>query len=278
MNYDHAYHAANLADVLKHIVLIFLIERMQEKEKGFFYLDTHAGSGLYDLQSIFSQKTGEAQSGIHALWPQLLQSENSTLQNYMRLLKPYIHNKVLRNYPGSVLLAERLLRHQDRMAAAELHPDAFAALKRQISQNNSVKIYNESGYGLLKKLLPPLERRGLILIDPPYESRTEWKDLLIALKEIHKRFATAQIVIWYPLKAKLNIRSWIEELKELGFASILNLSWASQNKAPSSSLSGAGLVLINPPWKFEEQTKPLLTSLLSPQDYKLNYQWLINNS
>lgn len=267
MNYKHLYHAGNFCDVFKHIVLISLIESLKKKEKPFCYLETHAGAGLYDLTSIESEKTKEYQNGILKLKnltvnqnpiPELIETYLNTVQN---LGFPNF-------YPGSPLIAKSCLRTQDQMILMEYHPLEAESLKRLFAKDKQVNVHHQEGYQGLKAFLPPKERRGLILIDPPYEKPSEWDDIIDSLEMAYNRFPTGIYAIWYPIKDKNSLSKFQYELKVLRMdlnkkntVDSLEMKCIEINIYPEdtrSGLMGSGMIILNPPWQWDLNIKPTL--------------------
>ncbi|HSW70657.1 MAG TPA: 23S rRNA (adenine(2030)-N(6))-methyltransferase RlmJ, partial [Gammaproteobacteria bacterium] len=210
MNYNHHYHAGNFADVFKHLVLVSLLSSLRNKETPFCVLDTHAGSGEYDLQSEAAKKTQEAEEGIL----KVLCQKNPPLlvKQYLDCLQ--IKKAQLRYYPGSPLIIRSFLRPQDRLIATELHPQAYRELKNTLGADRQATAHAMDGYQALKAYLPPKERRGCVLIDPPYEDPQEFEQLITALPLALKRWETGIYAIWYPIKDRPPIDSFHRRLKE----------------------------------------------------------------
>lgn len=266
MNYRHAYHAGNFADVFKHTILVSLIKAMQRKDTPFCYLDTHAGIGLYDLSSEASQKSKEYESGITLLLKEKTYPEQ--LKTYLDCIKKINPNNTLRYYPGSPLLVHNLLRPDDRMILSELHPDDYKILKKHFDHKKNVYTHLDDGYQSLKAFLPPKERRGLILIDPPYEKSNEWSHIVPTLSNALKRFATGVYAVWYPIKDRPPIERFHQHLKQNIDKPILVAELSIYPENSAQHLNGNGMVIINPPWQLYEQIKdymPLLWSILSQQ-------------
>lgn len=248
MNYRHSYHAGNFADVFKHIILVALVKSLQRKDNGFCYLDTHAGSGSYDLLSLSAQTNKEYQLGIEKI---------ITANHIPSLVQAYLDciPKPLRYYPGSPSLVKSLLRSQDRMILTELHPEEYRKLKKNFSSVSSVLMFEQDGYQGLKAHLPPKERRGLILIDPPYEKTSEYTMLLDSLHAALKRFATGVYAVWYPIKD----RSPVAKL-QAGLANypLLTTELCIYPENLSSVLNGSGMLIVNPPFQLEQTLKAVL--------------------
>jgi len=267
MNYQHSYHAGNFADVFKHAILVSLIEALQRKENGFCYIDTHAGGGLYDLTSGAAQKSKEYASGIG-----LLLSEKTPLEGlhtYLTCIKKVNPDTQLRHYPGSPYIAQCLLRPQDRMVLSELHPTVYQTIKETFAHHKQVSVHRLDAYQSLKAFLPPKERRGLILIDPPYEQNNEFSQLISTIPLALKRFATGVYAIWYPIKDRPPIERFYKELKKLIEQPILVAELCIYPETSAQHLNGCGMLIINPPWQLDAQIKgylPQLWSILSPQN------------
>src|SRR5258708_23962886 len=222
MNYRHAYHAGNFADVVKHATLALLIERLKAKDTPFCVLDTHAGIGRYDLSSTEAQKTGEFRNGVLKLLdagPKALPGELDPYLSVVRALNK--GRSELRWYPGSPRLALDLLRPQDRLALLELHPEDARTLAALFAGDRRVSIHNADGYIGLKAFLPPKERRGLVLIDPPFERRDEFERLARGLRHAHRRWASGQYLLWDPVKDRSPVAAFHEALKANGIARML---------------------------------------------------------
>ena len=255
MNYLHSYHAGNFCDVVKHICLIALIEAVQRKGTPFCYVDTHAGAGCYDLFSTFSAKTKEYVNGIE----KIIQHDNppALVKKYLEIVH-LINNKLtgskmssLRFYPGSPLIARHLLRAHDRIAACELHPNEYQSLKQNFSGDNQVGIHHMDGFLGLKAFLPPKERRGLILIDPPYEDPDEFKNIARLLPMALRRFESGIYAIWYPVKEQRYVDKFYQTLRATISNPIFAIELTVYPDIPQH-LNGCGLAIINPPWQFDE--------------------------
>lgn len=276
MNYSHAYHAGNFADVFKHAILISLIESLQRKDKGFCFIDTHAGAGLYDLTQVSSQKSKEYASGIGLLWED---RPDAGLQTYMTCLEKINPNQKLRYYPGSPLIAEMLLRPDDRMVLSELHPSVYQTLKDHFAHHKQVSTHRLDGYQSLKAFLPPKERRGLILIDPPYEQSNEFAQLLETLPLALKRFATGVYAVWYPIKDRPPLDRFYQAMKKAIPHPMLIAELCIYPETSAQHLNGCGMLIINPPWELDKQINsylPQLWSILSHNN--LGHQRIFNLS
>jgi 23S rRNA (adenine2030-N6)-methyltransferase len=262
MNYRHAFHAGNFADVVKHAVLAILIERLKAKETPFRVIDTHAGVGLYDLGGIEAGKTGEWRDGIGRL-------ESGTLDpDLLLLLEPYLSavravndGPGLTRYPGSPSIIRHLLRPQDRLTAVELHPEDAAALSRIFAGDRQVKVIALDGWLALGAFLPPKERRGLVLVDPPFEAVDEFEQLVTAFLKAHRRWPTGVYLLWYPVKDVAAIDRFRASLAASGIGNLLRLELTIRRRDAPGLFSGSGLILCNPPWQIERTLADLLARL-----------------
>lgn len=258
MNYRHAYHAGNFADVMKHATLVLALEHLKLKEKPFFFLDTHAGTGETDLSGIEAQKTGEYRDGIARILKH--PAPHEALAPYLNVLMALgCSGENPTRYPGSPLIATQLARAGDRLAACELHPEDAAELRAVFQHDRQMKVHETDGYGALKAMLPPRERRGLVLIDPPYEGRDEFDRVEAALHEAVKRWAGGTYMIWYPVKDPSVSGAFLDRLENNGPAKTMIAELYIRGSQDPSRLSGSGLVIVNPPWTFPET----LTSLFN---------------
>jgi 23S rRNA (adenine2030-N6)-methyltransferase len=256
MNYRHAYHAGNFADVHKHVALVAALLHLRKKETPFAVIDTHAGRGLYDIASEAASRTGEAAQGITRLAG--LAPQDPALKTYLEIAGSFGAGC----YPGSPLIAAKLLRGQDRLAAIEKHPEEFAALKRSLAPFHRAKTIEGDGYERLASLLPPPERRGLVLIDPPYESPDECDALVVAFRSAVRRFATGIYLIWYPLKAAARFEALAGEILAAGGTRLSSLTFDIGGAAEPERLSASGLLMVNPPYGFDEQMRAASADLL----------------
>ena len=267
LSYRHSFHAGNHADVLKHIVLMLIIESLQQKEKGFYYLDTHAGAGLYRLFSQEAEKTAEYAEGIGRLWQR--DDLPTEVDRYVKLIRKLNYGgKELRYYAGSPLLAANLLRPQDRALMMELHPSDFPLLRNNFKAFDNVTVKIGDGFQQVKATLPPKERRGLVLIDPPYELKEDYDLVVKAIEEGYKRFATGVYAIWYPVVLRQQTKRMIKGLEATGIRKILQIELAVRPDSDQRGMTASGMIVINPPWTLEKQMKsilPYLSTVLAPQ-------------
>lgn len=260
LSYRHSFHAGNHADVLKHLVLVLIIRSLQQKEKGFFYLDTHSGVGRYNLTSHEAEKTAEYLDGIGRLWQR--EDWPDEVADYIAQIKKINHANKLKYYAGSPLIAANLLRPQDRGLLTELHPSDFPSLRLNFKAYDNISTKRENGYQQLKSALPPKERRGLVLIDPPYELKEDYDLVVRAIEEGYKRFSTGVYAIWYPVVSRQYVKRIIRGLEQTGIRSILQIELAVRPDAEQRGMIASGMIVINPPWMLETQMKSLLPYLL----------------
>jgi 23S rRNA (adenine2030-N6)-methyltransferase len=264
MNYRHGFHAGNFADLLKHAALCELLRLLTAKDKKLFVLDTHAGAGGYDLGGSLASRTREAEAGILRLAAAPRSGIPGSVSRYLAAVAAYDRKfggagGAIRHYPGSPRLARAGLRPGDRLVACELHPLDRLALKREFAGDRAVEVREEDGYHALKALLPPPERRGLILVDPPFEAADEFELLGRALRHGLRRFATGCYAIWYPIKDEAAVGRFLGAFSSPKTLRLeLHLASAVQGR-----LAACGMLVINPPWKFEEAMREGLTWIAS---------------
>jgi|WetSurMetagenome_2_1015567.scaffolds.fasta_scaffold02703_5 23S rRNA (adenine2030-N6)-methyltransferase len=281
MNYRHSYHAGNFADVCKHSLLLVLLNKFLEKPTPFCYLETHAGSGLYDLKSIESGKTLEYQQGIAKLLNQHFKLP--FLEQYVQLIKNINQNNELQLYLGSPLFAAQILREQDELILSELHPETFAQLKNLLKQDKRTHLHQRDGYEALKALLPPKLKRGLVFIDPAYEMQQKelnvaWQALMNGLQ----RWSQATFVLWYPIKHRQMLKSFYQQIQRSNVKKALAVELWVLPPDNELSLNGSGLLIVNPPWQFDMQATAILKvlqPLLSQSPHSgFNFIWLKEES
>ncbi|WP_294615997.1 23S rRNA (adenine(2030)-N(6))-methyltransferase RlmJ [uncultured Gilliamella sp.] len=256
LSYRHSYHAGNHADVLKHVVLTLCIEALKEKDKPFLYLDTHSGAGRYLLQSEHAEKTGEYLSGVNLIWQQ--PNTPDLLNTYISILKRYNPYQTLKYYPGSPLIAKQLLREQDKLNLTELHPTDYPLLRQEFNKDKRAKVLREDGFIQLKSKLPPVTRRGIILIDPSYEIKNDYYKIPSALFEAYKRFATGIYLIWYPVVSRTTTQRMIDDIIKLGIKRISQFELALKPDNNQKGMTASGMIVINPPWKLHEQMQTIM--------------------
>ena len=259
--YRHAFHAGNHADVLKHVVLLQLLRHMRLKDKGLRVVDTHAGAGVYALDSPQALKKGEFLQGIARLWA--LQDTPPAVADYLQQLRALNTDGALRQYPGSPQLVRQLLRPQDQLRLFELHPADYQALHEQFSGVPGVGLRQADGFAALKSQLPPPTRRALVLVDPSYEGHADYERVLQTLREALRRFAQGVYMVWYPVVTKPGAVAMVQGLKTLAPAGWLHARLALQQPdALGFGLAGSGIVLINPPHTLHGQLQGLLPWLV----------------
>ncbi|KAB0539929.1 23S rRNA (adenine2030-N6)-methyltransferase [Pseudochrobactrum saccharolyticum] len=285
MNYRHAYHAGNFADVFKHIVLTRVLLYMQRKEAALRVIDTHAGIGRYDLSGVEAGKTLEWRSGIEQVLD--AKAAGSIPAAVLELITPYldvieqenstVKGSSLRYYPGSPLLTRKLMRAQDRLSALELHPQDFKTLAALFEGDYQTRVTELNGWLALGAHLPPKEKRGVVLVDPPFEIAGEFDRLVEGLMKAHRRFATGTYALWYPVKDRREVNRFIANLKETGLPKILRLELAVRAPSQEPRFDGTGMIIINPPYLLqEEMTKisPWLATLFGENNqgsYKIEW-------
>jgi 23S rRNA (adenine2030-N6)-methyltransferase len=252
VNYRHAYHAGNFADCLKHAVLVWLLQALARKDRPFCVLDTHAGAGQYDLASAAAQRTGEAQGGI----VRLLEETPAPLVPYVDVVRR------LGLYPGSPALVRAMLRPGDRAIACELHPEEHAALRRLFSRDARMAVHLRDGYAAIGAFLPPAERRGVTLIDPPYEAPDEFDLVQTAIAAAQTRFAGGLVAAWYPIKHLAPVRAFHSALRESGLRDVVVAEILLRAPLDPARLNGCGMILVNPPFGFAAELPPILHALL----------------
>ncbi len=262
MNYRHIYHAGNFADVLKHAVLARLIVYLQKKDKAFRLLDTHAGIGLYDLSEEEAQKTGEWRDGIARLIDADLPADASKiLLPYLTAVRQLNLDGNVTLYPGSPKLTRMLLRPQDRLSAMELHPQDYGRLSRLFEGDYQVRVTELDGWLALGAHLPPKEKRGIILVDPPFEEAGEYERLARGLATAYRRFSGGTYCLWYPLKKGAPIKAFHQMLQELAIAKMLCVELSVRSDRETTGLTGSGLIVVNPPFTLKDELHTLLPVL-----------------
>ncbi|MDH5693428.1 MAG: 23S rRNA (adenine(2030)-N(6))-methyltransferase RlmJ [Gammaproteobacteria bacterium] len=259
LSYRHGFHAGNHADVLKHVVLTLVIDYLCQKPKPLLYLDTHAGAGRYDLNSAWAKKNAEAESGVARLWG--LSDPPAGLDRYLQIIRDMNPDGSLRWYPGSPLLAKRLLRAEDRLHLYELHPAETERLEQCFGREKGVHISEADGFHALSSELPPKERRGLVLIDPPYEVKEDYRRVSDALEQAHRRFSNGVYLLWYPVLQRDWISPMLKRVAKIGFESLLRVELTVAS-ARYTGMRGSGVVVINPPWTLQESLVGILPTLL----------------
>ena len=257
LSYRHAFHAGNHADVLKHMVQTQLLHYLMQKSKPFWYIDTHAGAGCYDLGGDYAQKTAEYVDGIARLWER--DDLPEALQEYVAQVRRVNPDGRLAFYPGSALLARNLLRAEDKAHLFELHTSDFPLLQQAVGGGRQVQCHAQDGLKNLKSLLPPVPRRALVLIDPPYEQRSEYSAVVSTLKDALQRFPTGMYAVWYPQLQKREVNDMLVALKALSPAQYLHVALTVHGPGEDGfGMHGSGMWVINPPWTLAQQLQQTL--------------------
>jgi 23S rRNA (adenine2030-N6)-methyltransferase len=270
MNYRHHFHAGNFADVMKHALLVRLLRELQKKEKGFLYLDTHAGRGRYDLASAATgdslARKPEWPDGIGRLWTLPERGLPEGLKDYLNLVRDFDRRSgnleaQPRFYPGSPWIARMLARPADRLALCEKHAADCSALRTEFAGLPRVAVDETDGYSGVRAMLPPPERRALVLIDPPYESQDEFVLITRAVEAGLKRLRSGVFAIWFPLTTRARLDEFFKAVRELNPPSALAAELTVAGESSTLKMKGCGLIVINPPWQFESVATPILQYL-----------------
>jgi 23S rRNA (adenine2030-N6)-methyltransferase len=276
-SYRHGFHAGNHADVLKHTVLVQLLGHLLLKDKPFWVVDTHAGGGLYDLASGYATRSGEAEGGIHTLWPlRKRQSTPEAVKAFLEQVAVVNEGDELRWYPGSPQLAAQMMREGDHLRLYELHPTEIGLLQAHFADvKRGVSVQHADGFAGLRSCLPPPTRRGLVHVDPPYEMKDDYRHVLQALKDAVPRFATGTYAIWYPEVARHESRQFPAQIKRLA-GELPKVDWLHATlrvkgaERDGVGLFGSGMFIINPPWTLYDrlaEALPWLVETLGVDDH-----------
>ena len=258
LSYRHAFHAGSPADVFKHLVLAQIFQGLQRKPAAMCYIDTHAGAGAYDLQSREAEKVGEFRQGIARVWQR--HDVPDSLHAYLdaiRAMNAALPGE-LRYYPGSPALARHWLRPQDRMVLIERHPSDHARLSENFALEPHCRVELGDGFELLRAFVPPLEKRGVVLIDPSYELKTDYRDVIDSLAAAYQRWATGVYVLWYPLIARDQADRLQKRVIATGIRRVLGIEFALSAPVAARGLWGSGLIVVNPPYQLDAQITHLL--------------------
>lgn len=262
MNYRHAFHAGNFADVMKHIILTRLIEYLKLKPAAFRVIDTHAGLGRYSLTGDEAKRSPEWMDGIGKLLKvELATKPKALIQPYLDVIADENQNGTLARYPGSPLLARKLFRQQDRLSALELHPRDVMKLSALFEGDIQARVTELDGWLALNAYVPPKEKRGLVLVDPPFEEAGEWQRLTEGLAKAHKKWATGLYALWYPLKEPREVTSFVAGLKATGIVKMLRAELLVERPV-AGKLYGSGMILVNPPFVLEDELRAILPALV----------------
>jgi 23S rRNA (adenine2030-N6)-methyltransferase len=262
MNYRHGFHAGNFADVFKHVLLTRLLIYLGRKDAPFRVIDTHAGEGAYDLSSEEAERSGEWRAGVARLaGAEMDASLRDLLSAYLDAVGPLDEDGRPALYPGSPLIARRLMRRNDRAIFCELRPDAFETLQARFARDKSVKTILIDGYKGLSAFTPPKERRGLVLIDPPFEQRGEFRAMFEAFRDAHRKWPTGIYALWHPVKDIAETSAFHADLRASGVRRVLRLELSVAHPREGERLRRTGLIVINPPYIFEEEARAILPFL-----------------
>ena len=277
LSYRHSFHAGNFADVLKHAVEVLILEALKQKESPFIYHDTHSAAGRYSLSSAHSEKTAEYVDGIARIWQQ--GEVPAPLIPYLNVIKQLNSTSTLKHYPGSPLVARLLLREQDRMQMTELHPADVKLLEQEFAGDRQARVYKQDAYEGLKALLPGRNKRGLVLLDPSYEIKTEYRQVVQEIAQTYRRFATGTYALWYPVIERRTIDRLMRDFVGTGIKKILVIELCVTGDSAERGMTGTGMVVINPPWKLYSQMEellPWLTKELGQENHaNFRLEWLV---
>jgi 23S rRNA (adenine2030-N6)-methyltransferase len=270
MNYRHAFHAGNFADVLKHIVLTRILLYLQEKPAAFRVIDTHAGAGRYDLTGEEAQRSGEWRMGIARIMQARFSEKALPLvAPYLDIVRSFNNKADLTAYPGSPLIARALLRPQDRLTACELEPGARKALIDALRRDEQARVVDLDGWMALSAFVPPKERRGLVLIDPSFEARDEFERLAAGFRAAFQKWPTGSYLIWYPVKSRRAADTLAREVAQATDAErpagkCLRLEFSVAPQSAGGLLASTGLLMVNPPWTLQGELRTILPELEKP--------------
>lgn len=273
LSYQHNFHAGNHADVLKHLCVAYVINYMKKKDKPFMYSESHSGNGLYNLKQFESSKNMEFKDGIQKLWEDT--NPIHEVQDYLKIIK-YFNNNELNIYPGSPAIAKFLLRPKDSIALAELHPKAISDLMRCILPRKKTSIQKLDGYQFLNSKIPPPQNRGLVVIDPSYEIKTEYKKAPTILLELYKKWSNGVYLLWYPVVKRELVDVLQNILKQSDIKEILQIEFSVTQDNTDFGMTGSGLFIINPPWTMKKDFHiilPYLKKIISPEGL-IKLDWL----
>ena len=259
LSYRHLFHAGNFADVFKHALLTRLLIALAAKDKPFMYLDTQAGTGRYDLRHAWAQKAREYENGIARVWK--AGDAPPVLEPYLDAVRALNADGALRFYPGSPVIAQRLLRPVDRMVLVELNKADHEALTAVFAREKHIAVQLMDAYQALKAYLPPNERRGLVFIDSSFDRAREFDRIVRALKDAHARWPTGVYAVWYPMMEPAPMRDFAADIQRSGIRKILRLEIEVRERDESAFIPGCGMLVVNPPWHFDDEAKPLLAWL-----------------
>lgn len=263
LSYRHSFHAGNFADVLKHITLIKILEHLGKKEKPFCCIDTHAGPGDYALNDAYALKNREFENGIVRLWQR--PDQPASVAGYVNVIKKYNNADELSRYPGSPLIIKQFLRSQDRLFLYELHPAEIRLLTTAVSRDRRIKVFHADGLKNAIGLLPPGEHRGMVLIDPSYEIKSDYELVIETLIQMHKRFATGTYALWYPVVERSRNQQLEKAIKSSVLKNVQLFELGIKADTHEYGMTASGMIVVNPPWTLAaemQQTLPWLAKAL----------------
>ena len=261
LSYRHSFHAGNPADVVKHLVLAQALKHMVKKDKPFEYIDTHSGAGFFALDNADMQKTKEYADGIAKLWG--YQGDVEALSDYVALIKSMNNGAALAHYPGSPKVAEHYLRKQDKGWFFELHPQDLALLEKNMAGKRSLRVKGENGFSGLLGLVPPLSRRACVLMDPPYEIKSDYDKAVDSLVKAHKRFSSGTYLLWYPVVDRERIDRIEQRLTQSGIKNIQLFELATSADTDTHGMTASGMIAINPPYTLMQTMEQVLPELVN---------------
>jgi len=257
LSYRHGYHAGNSADVLKHFILLYVLDYIKKKDKNFIFIDSHAGGGKYSISDPYMQKNKEYLQGIEKIFK--INNDDIFLKSYLDLIKSINSNSDLKIYPGSCYLASKSLRKDDKLHFLELHPTEFLNLKKNFENDSRIIIENEDSYKRLNKLLPPKEKRAVILIDPSYELKDEYEKVSKMLSDCYKKFPLGLYIVWYPVLSNKKSESFVLNILKENYKNLSHIEMITDNS--NDGMHGSGLFVINSPWSIEKDIKKSLETI-----------------
>ncbi|MSP06361.1 MAG: 23S rRNA (adenine(2030)-N(6))-methyltransferase RlmJ [Candidatus Fonsibacter sp.] len=259
LSYRHGYHAGNAADVLKHFMLLYVLDYIKKKDKNFIFIDSHAGAGKYSISDPYMQKNKEYLQGIVKIFK--INNNDIFLKNYLDLIKSINPNFDLKIYPGSCYLAAKSLRINDKLHFLELHTTEFLNLKKNFEDDSRIIIENEDSYKRLSKLLPPKEKRAVILIDPSYELKDEYNKVSKMLSVCYKKFPLGVYIVWYPILNNKKSESFILNILKENYKNLSHVQMIMDNS--NDGMQGSGLFIVNCPWSVEKDIKKSLETIFN---------------
>lgn len=261
LSYRHAFHAGNFADVLKHSALTLVLEYMTRKDKGFYYIDSHSGAGMYSLEDEYAQKTGEFKDGIAKLINQA--DLPKAIMPYIELIQSLNIDDELSLYPGSPAIAKYFDRRQDSAHLFELHPADNQLLQDFCYRWNKCHVKQSDGYQGILGLVPPPSRRGVVLIDPPYELKEDYTKAVKTIIDAYKKFATGTYILWYPVVQRERIAKMQSQFIQSDVKNVIQVEYCQQPDTDEYGMTGTGLFIVNPPWQLKSQMEEILTYMKS---------------